>query len=153
MEPSELFVKTFLDTTDFFIRRALRYFLLFSKQNGFSISQAAALFLISHNESYSVSDISDALEITSPAASQLLDRLVQQGYILRSEDPDDRRHKQITLSEEGDLLLQKGLQVRRKWLEELIQTLSPDELAQLVNALNIIHEKVQQLEYQLAAGS
>ena len=148
MESSELITDTFVDWIEIFLRRSFRSFLLFAKQNGFSLSQIAALFLIDRNESYSISDIGGELEITNPAASQLLDRLVQQGLVVRSEDPNDRRLKQVTLSEQGKDLLEQGLQARQKWLQDLIDLISPEEQGQVIESLKILLEKVQQLEYQ-----
>jgi MarR family transcriptional regulator for hemolysin len=148
MELSESFVKTLMTWIEVFMRRTMRNFLLYSKQNGFSITQIAALFLIHRKGTISVSDIGDELEITNPAASQLLERLVQQGLVVRSEDPNDRRLKQIVLSKQGEVVLHDGLQARQKWLEDLVKLMSPDEQEQVIAALNIMLEKAHQLEYQ-----
>ena len=129
------------------MRRSMRSFLLYAKQTGFSITQIAALFLISRKGRCSVSDIGGELEITNPAASQLLDRLVQQGLVLRCEDPNDRRLKQITLSKQGEDLLQKGFEARQKWLEDLVNLMSADEQRLVREALHVMLEKAKQLEY------
>jgi len=76
-----------------------------------------------------------------PATSQLLERLVQQGLVVRSEDPNHRRLRQITLSKQGDVVLQEGLQARQKWLEDLVKLMSPDEQEQVNAVLNIMLEK------------
>ena len=148
MELSESLVKTLMDWIEVFMRRSMRNFLLYFKQNGFSVTQIAALFLIHHKGTSSVSDIGDGLEITTPAASQLLERLVQQGLVVRSEDPNDRRLRQIALSKQGEVVLQEGLQARQKWLEDLVKLMSPGEQEQVIAALNIMLEKANQLEYQ-----
>ena len=84
-----------------------------------------------------------------PAASQLLlVRLVQEGLVVPSEDPNHRRLRQITLSTQGKVVLQEGLQARQKWLEDLVKLMSPDEQEKVIAALNIILEKAHQLEYQ-----
>jgi DNA-binding MarR family transcriptional regulator len=148
MELTESFVVTLVNWIEVFMRRSMRNFLLYSKQNGFSITQIAALFLIHRKGTSSVSDIGDELDITNPAASQLLERLVQQGLVVRSEDPNDRRQRQIALSEQGEVVLQESLQARQKWLEDLVKRMSPDEQEQVIEALNIMLEKAHQLEYQ-----
>ena len=83
-----------------------------------------------------------------PAASQLLERLVQQGLVVRSEDPNHRRVRQIALSTQGKGVLQEGFQARQKWLEDLVKLMSPDEQEQVIAALKIMLEKAHQLEYQ-----
>jgi DNA-binding MarR family transcriptional regulator len=153
MELPEPTVITLMNWIEVFIRRSMRNFFLYSKENGFSITQIAALFLIHRKGTNSVSDIGAELDISNPAASQLLDRLVQQGFIIRSEDPNDRRLKQITLSKQGEVFLQEGLRSRQKWLEELVKLMSPDEQEQVIGALNIMLEKAHQLEDQTTSKS
>ncbi len=153
MESSDLLVNTLMNWTNLFMQRSMRSFFLYSKQNRFSVSQMAALFLIRRKGATNVSDIGEELEITSPAASQLLERLVQQGLVVRSEDPGDRRLKQIVLSKQGEVILQQGLQARQKWLEDLTRLMSPAERDQVIAALNIMLEKANQLDYQLTPES
>jgi DNA-binding MarR family transcriptional regulator len=153
MELSESLLITLMSWIEVFMRRSMRTFFLYAKQNGFSITQIATLFLIRRKGTTSVSNISGELEITIPAASQLLDRLVQQGLVVRSEDPNDRRLKQITLSKQGESVLKEGLHARQIWLEDLIQLMSPAEQEQVIAALSIMLAKADQLQYQPASES
>ncbi len=146
MDSSKLLVATVGDWIDVFIRHSMRDFFLHSRQHGLSITQIAALFQIRRKGTSSVSDIGDELQVTNPAASQLLERLVQQGLVARTEDPIDRRLKQIALTKRGESLLREGVQARQKWLEELAKSMQPDEQAQVVAALNILIERAQELE-------
>ncbi len=146
MDSSKLLVATIGDWIDVFIRHSMRGFFLHTRQHGLSVTQIAALFQIRRKGTSSVSDIGDELQVTNPAASQLLERLVQQGLVARSEDPVDRRLKQIALTRRGDSLLREGLQARQKWLEELVKTMQPDEQAQVIAALDILIERAQELE-------
>jgi len=84
--------------------------------------------------------------VTNAAASQMLEHLVQQQMITRSEDPHDRRAKQIVLTDKGRQVLQESIHARQGWLEDLAHTLSPEEKEQVVAALHILIEKTSQLE-------
>ena len=132
---------------DVFMRRSMRNLLLFTKASGLSMSQLGALFHILKGTS-GVSDIGDDLGISSAAASQMLERLVQQGLISRTEDPRDRRVKQIVLTDKGQQVLQGSLQAGKGWLDELADSLSPAEQEQVAAALNILIAKAAQLEQQ-----
>ena len=94
------------------MRHSMHSFILYSKENSLSMSQIGALFQINHGRS-NVSDLSDGLGITNAAASQMLERLVQQELILRSEDPQDRRVKQFVLTGKGCRIMQESLQARQ----------------------------------------
>ena len=110
------------------------------------MSQISALFHIRRESGCGVTDLGDHLGITSAAASQMLERLVQQGLILRSEDPLDRRVKQLFLTEDGQKIIQESIHARQGWLDNLTATLSSAEQEQVIAALKILIEKVKRLE-------
>jgi DNA-binding MarR family transcriptional regulator len=145
MQSVDPFVNTLGEWIEVFMRRSMHNFICYSKEKGLSMSQIGALFRIFRGKS-SVSDISDNLGVTSAAASQMLERLVQQGLILRKEDPNDRRVRQIVLTDKGRQILQESIAARQGWLENLSRTLSDSQREQVTAALNILIEKANQLE-------
>lgn len=52
----------------------------------------------------SPSELADGLHITRAAASYLVDRLVNLGYVSRQTDPEDRRRAVLRIAESGDML-------------------------------------------------
>src|SRR5512146_2649002 len=72
-----------------------------AKQSGLSMPQFGILMQIYHRGNCGISDISNRFDITSAAASQLVDKLVQSGLVQREEDPQDRRAKLLNLTEKG----------------------------------------------------
>ena len=142
----DLLEDTLQTWVEVFMHRSMRNFLLFTKENGLSMSQIGALFHIRRKGASGVSDVGDELGITSAAASQMLERLVQQELVLRSEDPHDRRLKHIVLTERGDQILHGSIQARQRWLRDLASLLDPAEQQQVVSALKILIEKAEQLE-------
>jgi DNA-binding MarR family transcriptional regulator len=145
MQSVDPFVNTLGEWIEVFMRRSMHNFICYSKEKGLSMSQIGALFRIFRGKS-SVSDIGDNLGVTSAAASQMLERLVQQGLILRKEDPNDRRVRQIVLTDKGRQILQESIAARQGWLENLSRTLSDSQREQVTAALNILIEKANQLE-------
>ncbi len=132
-----------------FMRRSMRSFINYSKESGLSMSQIGALFHIYRGAS-GVSDIGDDLGITSAAASQLLEHLVRRQLILRSENQQDRRVKQLVLTDKGQQIMQDSMHARQGWLEDLAKQLSPAEKEQVKTALLILIDKVNQLDQQVA---
>jgi DNA-binding MarR family transcriptional regulator len=140
-------IETTLKTwVDVFMHRSMRNIILFMKENGLSMSQVGALFCIHRNGACGVSDIADDLGITCAAASQMLERLVQQDLVLRSEDPHDRRLKHIVLTGRSEQILHGGINARQSWLDDLAKLLDPAEQEQVLSALQILIEKTNHLE-------
>jgi len=146
MAPSEQLPSVLHDWTALFMRNSVRNFLHFSREKGVSMPQIGALFQIRRRGVCSVSDIGGELQITPAAASQMLETLVHLELVRRTEDPNDRRAKQIVLTEKGRKLLQESIHARQGWLHQLMQTLSPREQEQVVAGLKILVEKAGRLE-------
>ena len=145
MRAKDPFVSILQTWIEVFMRRSMYNFLRYSKESGLSMSQIGALFRI-HKGNRGVSDLGDDLDITKAAASQMLERLVQQKLILRTEDPHDRRSKHIVLTEKGCRTLQESMNARQEWLNDLATTFSTSEKEQIISALNILIEKAKQVE-------
>jgi DNA-binding MarR family transcriptional regulator len=128
-----------------FMRRSMRNFIHYARKSGFSLSQLGALFHLHRQGTAGVTDLGDHLGVTSAAASQMLERLVQQDLILRSEDPTDRRVKQIVLTDKGLQVFQESISAHQSWLVDLMEVLSTDEKEQITAALTILIDKVNQL--------
>ena len=131
------------------MRRSTRNFIRYTKESGLSMSQMGALFHLHHKGSSGVTNLGDHLGVTNAATSQLLDRLVQQDLIQRTEDPDDRRVKQIALTDKGCQVLEEGIRVRQGWLNDLGDVLSESEKEKIILALNIMIEKVELLNQSI----
>ncbi|MFH1446870.1 MAG: MarR family winged helix-turn-helix transcriptional regulator [Chloroflexota bacterium] len=129
------------------MRHSMHGLIRHSKEKGFSMTQVSALFHLRHRGSCGVSDLAEHLGVTNAAASQMLDRLVEQSLIVRSEDPHDRRGKQIVLSDQGLNLLKESVRARQGWVADLILLLTPDQKAQVLPAIKILIEKTKQLGF------
>jgi DNA-binding MarR family transcriptional regulator len=146
MKPSDPFISIVHDCTELIMRRSMRHFFQYAKGIGLSMPQIGTLFHLTRGGTSGISNISDDLGVSNAATSQMLDRLVQQELILRSEDPDDRRVKKIVLTEKGQRILEELIQVRQAWVEELAVALSPGEKEQIVAAFKILIAKVNQID-------
>jgi DNA-binding MarR family transcriptional regulator len=145
MQDADLFTITLRKWISVFMHRSMQNFISFAKENGLSMSQVGALFHIFRGNS-SVSEVGDGLGVTNAAASQLLERLVKLGLITRTENPNDRRVKQIVLTEKGQEFIQGSIAVRHGWMDYLSASLTDMEKVQIVEALNILIDKTNQLE-------
>ncbi len=101
-------------------------FMQFLHQTGLSMPQIHALMHIYHAGECQLSDIGGLTDSSKPAASQLVDRLVQQGLVERMEDPLDRRIKNLRLTQKGRELIQNGITTSH-FLADLIASLPPKQ--------------------------
>ena len=149
MPHTDPFVDVFLAWIEVSRSHSIRDFLRYSRESGLSMSQLGALYHIHRIGSSGVTDVGDHLGVTSAAASQMLERLVQQGLILRSVDPSDRRVKHVVLTAEGRQVLQESMRARQRWLYNLAEALSDPEKETLIAAFNLLIDKAHQLEQSI----
>ena len=105
MSKSVQFTQAIRSWMDVFMSRSMRGWGLFAKSTGLSMPQFGLLMQMHHKGPCGMSQVSERFEITPAAASQLVDKLVQNGFIQREEDPDDRRAKLLNLTDRIQNLL------------------------------------------------
>ena len=110
MSKSVQFTQAIRSWMDVFMNRSMRGWGLFAKSTGLSMPQFGLLMQMHHKGPCGMSQVSERFEITPAAASQLVDKLVQNGFIQREEDPNDRRAKLLNLTDKGRELIQRGMQ-------------------------------------------
>ncbi|HEX9028276.1 MAG TPA: MarR family winged helix-turn-helix transcriptional regulator [Anaerolineales bacterium] len=119
-------------------------FMQFMNQTGLSRSQIHALLHIYHAGECPISDIRALTDSSPAAASQLVERLVQQGLVLRSEDPQNRRIKKLRLSAKSLELINQGVTSNR-FLGELLASLSDSQRETVFTAFDYLAQASQQI--------
>ena len=134
---------------DLFMHRSWRSWNQLAKSSGLSMPQFSILMQVHHRGNCAIGDISEHFDITSAAASQLVDKLVHNGLIQRKEDPNDRRTKLLNLTDKGRELIQHGIEERRRWVEQLEGKLTTEERENVIAALNLMIRAARELEEEL----
>ncbi len=83
----------------------------------------------------SVRDIADARQISRPCISQEADVLVEKGLITRRQAAGDRRFVHLALTPEGEGLLNQIFQQNRIWMMERMAATSVEDLELITEGL------------------
>lgn len=105
---------------------------------GLSMPQFGLLMRLYHHGGCDVSEIGRGLDVTSAAASQLVDRLEAAGLVARTEGPEDRRRHQVALTERGRSLITKGFERWSEWVPALVDALGPEGRRRAGEALPVL---------------
>jgi DNA-binding MarR family transcriptional regulator len=109
-------------------------------------AQLKSLFFISNQGSTNSKELSAALKVTPTNTTGIVDRLVKQGLVSRTEDTRDRRMLSLRATDEGEELLAKLRERRRGYMSEVLAYMSVDELATLVQGLASLAKAAQDYE-------
>jgi len=134
------------DWSEVFMHRSMREWSRYVKSLGLSMPQFSILMRLYHGGGCGMSEISEYLDVTAAGASQIVDRLVHAGLLERNEHPQDRRAKQLELSHKGKSLIEKGVEGRNKWTDELAAHLSPQQREQVIVSLELLVEAARKIE-------
>ncbi len=94
-----------------------------------SLPQVRVMTVVSAQGKATVSSIADALKLSRPATSEMIDRMVEIGYVAREANPADRRQVLISLTPPAARTMDGIVAQRRAVLLESLGDLSDDELA------------------------
>lgn len=148
MSISKQFTEALREWGDVFMRRSMRETIQFWKESDLSMPQISTLMHLRHHGACGVSEVGTQLGVSNAAASQMVDKLVHLGLLARTEAEHDRRAKHLTLTPKGTSFLQKGIDARRRWLEDLAQALTPEQQKAVSAALPYLTEAARKLEPQ-----
>jgi len=82
---------------------------------GFGRAHHRVLHFVNRNPGMKVADLLDILRITKQSLGRVLKQLVDEGYVVQKEGPEDRRHRLLFVTPKGEQLAMKlaGLQTER----------------------------------------
>ena len=142
MNKQDYFMQSLQLWADSFMCQSMHGFVHFAREQKLSMSQIGTLFRLHKCGGCGISDISEHLGITTAAASQMIEKLVQQGLITRSEDAQDRRIKRLVLTPQGQHLVSGTMEARQHWFHDLASNLNDDELQHCAETLQLLCARI-----------
>ncbi len=103
----------------------------------------AAILLAAHKE-LTISQLAKLLGVGKPAASVLVQQLVERGLVTRTESEHDRRRTVVRLSEKGAEVGAGRLKEREARWQGLLSRLSDEELDALARGLIALRDAMHQ---------
>lgn len=101
-------------------------------------AQMSLMMILFHEGKQSIKELAKRLEMTSSAATQMVDGLVKNGLLQREEDAQDRRKIAVSLTKNGQQQLKKAKKLTYDNFAKALESLNDQELSQL----NILHQKI-----------
>ncbi|OYY12943.1 MAG: MarR family transcriptional regulator [Rhizobiales bacterium 35-68-8] len=77
-------------------------------------------------------DLSRRMMVTNGNITGLIDRLVEEGLVLREADPNDRRATTVRLTRAGSTMFRMMASAHESWIHELFAGLSAKRVAELL---------------------
>lgn len=101
---------------------------------------------VSRQPSLTVSELADILRVSLPTASQLVNTLVERGWLEMAVSPTDRRRHHIHVTESGQQMIDQRVKRRLVAVRRVLDQLDPKERTQLINLLDRLAQVWQSSE-------
>ncbi len=109
-------------------------------------SQVRAIYFLAAHERLTVSDLARLLEMGKPAASILVQQLVEHHLVERSEDPEDRRRSWVQLTDQGGELISGRREQREQKFRGWLAQLNDNELTCLMKGIKALLSVVREAQ-------
>jgi len=110
---------------------------------GITLRQVLLMSQVQRRGTASPSELAEAMRTSLPAVSQMIDRLVQQGFLDRREDAVDRRRKSVATTGTANSFLKKLQAARSREYELGLGSVSPELLGQLATVLASVRSQLE----------
>jgi DNA-binding MarR family transcriptional regulator len=105
---------------------------------GVSNAQFRILMFIQRHPGAALQDVARHLGLTSPTTSTTVDELVKNQLVLREPSIEDRRKITLTLTDQGQKILEEVFEHSRQHLAGFLSPLSPEEAEIVFQALKLL---------------
>jgi DNA-binding MarR family transcriptional regulator len=116
----------------------------YQHSHGLSLAQIKALAHIVFHHRRTVGEIAGGLGVSMPAASEVVDRLVEAGLAERGTNPADRRQVLVWPTPEAERIGAELRALRRSQLRAALERLTPEDRPSFVRSLAALVEALRQ---------
>lgn len=109
-------------------------------------SHMKVIFYLSKKKTMSVSNVAKCLDISKPNMTPIIDKLINEGFVHRYTDPNDRRRINIELTEKAySFINDKKLEMNSNLMQK-ISILDDNDLIKLSSIINDMTEIILKLQ-------
>ena len=141
---TEEFSNSLLNGLALLMRVSLQDLMGYIHRKGISMAQINVLYQLYYRGPCEVLAFTHTLSLSPAGASQLIQRMVRQGWVERLDDPADRRVRRVYLTEPGRQLVAESIAVRNEWIQRFGARLTGEEKQQVAQVFQLLVEKIEE---------
>lgn len=140
---TEEFSHRLLEGMALLMRVSLQDLMSYVHRKGISMAQINVLYQLYYRGPCEVLAFTHTLALSPAGASQLIERMVRQGWVERLDDPADRRVRRVHLTEPGRQLVAESITARDEWIHRFGARLTAEEKQQVAQGFQLLAEKIE----------
>jgi len=126
------------------LSRSLKGKMVFDDQaSHLTLLQLQTLILLKNEGDIPMKNIADNFKVKMSTATSLIDRLISAKLVSRKQDCKDRRIVRISLTKEGETLIDEAMRQRRKKINYVLSYLSSEDKKTFFRILQSISKRIE----------
>lgn len=109
-----------------------------TSESDLSPTQVATLATVDTSGPVTLGELAELERVAPPSITKAVQRLEEQGLVVKTTDADDRRFVRVSISPAGRDLLQRNRSRKNAWLARRLRELDDDARARLAEAAPIL---------------
>ena len=122
---------------------ALRHVRRVDPATGLSAARLSALSVLVFGGPRTLGELAAAEQVRPATMTRIAQSLVEDGYARRQRDPNDGRVVRLSATAKGRRVMQQGRERRVENLARLLERLSPDEVARVHEAAELVERALR----------
>ena len=107
-----------------------------------TIPQLVVLEMLTRDGGSRMTDLARSINVTTAAMTGIVDRLVRDGYVIRSSDAKDRRVIKIRPTAKGARVAKSAIEQKKAILRKMFGVISQDDREEYLRILTIIRDRI-----------
>ena len=105
---------------------------------GMTLTQCHVLMELTNKEITNIKELSELFGLDKSSLSRIVDKMVESGYLNRTEKKDDRRFLSISLTEKGKKTAEEINKVCDRYFEKLFKLIPEDKHSSVIESLVLL---------------
>jgi DNA-binding MarR family transcriptional regulator len=108
-------------------------------------AQSQVLFFLRERPGCHMGDVAKAFGVTLPAVTHIIDRLEQKEFVVRGDDPADRRVYVLELTAQGKALVHELHTMQKRGMEAVLKRMTAGDRQRVVKGLEALVEAASEV--------
>jgi len=129
------------------LSKMIRSFVAFERNEifccGVTMSQCSTIMAIGKRGKMTMNALSEWMSLATSTMTRIVDNLVRDGYIERTQDDKDRRMVHVSLTEKGEELFQVIYRIYHEYHRRIVDNIPSDHLHKVVESLQLLRDAIE----------
>ncbi len=108
-----------------------------------TIAQVKSLFYIYNEGTVNFRQLAAAMKVTPSNVTGIIDRLVEQSLVSRTENPEDRRMLMLRLTEKGEVLINNLRERRQSQMSLILSKMTKEDLEMIQKGFSLLSSAIE----------